>query len=88
MKTIILFLAIPLCSCVARTEFYRDGKKIAMFQGDMENAHLTIDGDKVRWSASKVDHSTATKAQGEAERGRIEALNTASAAAALSSILK
>jgi hypothetical protein len=70
---------------MARTEFYKDGKMIAGFQGDMEDINLTITGDTVRWSASKVDHSTATKTQADGMKGRIEA---AIGAASLIPILK
>lgn len=88
MKTIILFFSIIFCSCAAKTEFYRDGKKIAAFQGDMKNSSLTITDDTLRWSASSVDHSPATKAHGEAGRGRWEAINISAAAAALSALFQ
>lgn len=80
--------AIVLTGC-AQTVFYRDGKPIARFQGDMSGTEyaMTADG-AVTWKSSTVDHSTATLAQGEAAAGKIQAAGVAVAASGITRFLK
>lgn len=80
MKTLAIFSLI-LTGC-AQTTFYRDGHKIAAFQGDMANMEY-VDGD-IRWHAATVDHSAATRASAE----RIQHAGTAAAASGLTLFLK
>lgn len=81
MKIMLLFAIIALSSC-AQTTLYRNGQKIAAFQGDMTGVEYS-DGD-VRWKASTVDHSSATKASAS----RIQSAGIAVAASGLTTILK
>lgn len=67
----LVLLLLPAC---ASTTFYRDGLPIARFQGDMTGVEYS-DG-KVRWKAASVDHSTPTRARGEAA---VTALQSAAA---------
>ena len=86
MKTIaILCLCLCLASC-AQTVIYRDGQPIARFQGDMTGVDYQ-DGD-TRLRAATVDHSAATKAQGEAAAGKITAAGAAVAASGATLLLK
>jgi hypothetical protein len=79
------WLAPFLCltSCASTTFYDRaSGKKLANFDGDMEGVHFVAsESGAFEWSAAKVDHSTATKAQGEAAAGKINALGAAAATA-------
>jgi hypothetical protein len=83
-----LVIAIAMTGC-AQTTLYRDGRKIAVFQGDMTAVRfrLTAAGD-LTWQAARVDHSTATKAQGEAAAGKIGAAGAALAASGITYLLK
>ena len=72
-----VLLALVIIGCMtgcAHTTLYRDGRKLAVLQGDMTGVRfqLSAAGD-LAWQADKVDHSTATKAQGEAAAGKINA---------------
>lgn len=87
MKTLAL-IALLLPSC-AQTVLYRDGQKIAAFQGDMAGISYAMSSDgSVRWSAATVDHSTPTKAQGEAAAGKIQSTGAAIAASGITLLLK
>lgn len=76
----ILALLLWLTAC-ASTTLYRDGQKIASFQGDMVGLDYR-DGD-TRLRVDAVDHSSATKAYGESSVGRIQAAGAAVAGATL-----
>ncbi len=87
MKTLpLILLLLPLLPSCAQTVLYRDGQKIAAFQGDMKNV-VYVDGN-TRWSADSVDHSTATKAQGEAAAGKISAIGIAAATSGIMTLVK
>lgn len=78
-----------ICTGCAQTTLYRpNGRKLAVFQGDMSAVRfrLTAAGD-LTWQAARVDHSTATKAQGEAAEGKIAAIGTGIAASGLTYLL-
>lgn len=76
MKSLLIAAAL-LPSC-AQTVLYRDGEKIAAFQGDMAGVEYAMAADgSVRWKAAKVNHSAATLAQGQASAGRIQAAGAA-----------
>ncbi len=80
MKTLALLLALPLSNC-AHTVFYHEGKKVAQFEGDMTDFNYTRHADgSATWSGRSVSHSAATRAQGEAAAGKINALATAGVA--------
>ena len=87
-KLFILFATILMTSC-ATTRLYKDGKKIADFQGDMTGVEymMTSDGD-VYWKTTTTNHSTATLAQGEAAKSKIQAGGAALAASGLTLLLK
>lgn len=82
-----LVIAIVMTSC-AQTTLYRDGRKIAVFQGDMTavSFRLTAAGD-LTWQAARVDHSTATEAQGQAATAKIGAAGAALAASGITYLL-
>jgi hypothetical protein len=84
MKIPILAAAVALSGC-AQTVFYRDGKPIARFQGDMTGLeyHQKADGS-VTWKTATVDHSSATSASAE----RIKLAGSAVAASGLTLLLK
>lgn len=83
---ILAGMAIALLTgCAASTTLYRDGKRIAHFQGNMSEVIYT-DGD-TRLSASTVDHSTPTTAQGAARTSWISGL-TAGLTALLITVAK
>ncbi len=66
-------IAISAMSC-AQTTFYRDGKPVARFSGDMKNVAFQANADgSFEWTADNVDHSTPTRAYGEASQSRIAA---------------
>lgn len=77
-----LLLIAPIlgvASCATST-LYRDGQPIARFQGDMRGVDYQDGNTRLRVDA--VDHSSATRAGGEAAKGRIEAAAVAIAAGA------
>ena len=85
----VLVLLLYFCTSCARTTFYHEGRKIADFQGDMTKMDLTVTpAGSIRWHAASVDHSAATRAQGEATAGKINALGLAAASAATASFLR
>jgi len=83
MKSLLVILCGFAASC-AQTTFFRNGQKIAMFQGDMKDTdfYYSAAGDVI-WKSSTVDHSSATIAQGKAAEGKINAIATAGTAAYL-----
>lgn len=75
MKPLVLLLLI-LTSC-AKTDFFYQGQRVAHFEGDMERSHfsMTVNSGQCRieWDADKVDHSSATRANGAAVTSAIVA---------------
>lgn len=72
-----------MVSC-AQTTFYKDGKPIAKFQGDMTKMHLTIsEKGAIDWKGD-VSHSAATIAQAT----KITNAGTAIGAAGIMTLLK
>lgn len=64
--------AFVLGGC-AQTTFYREGKPLARFGGDMTAMKFRALSDGTfEWSGD-IDHSTPTKAYGIASKGRIVA---------------
>ena len=78
----LLLLALLLPSC-AHTDLYdpATGQRLARFEGDMTGMtyHRAADGS-VKLTGS-IDHSSATRAQGEAASSKLGAAGTAIAAA-------
>lgn len=82
-----LIIAIALTGC-ASTVLYRDGKRIARFDGDMTGTTYTHHADgSCQLVSETIDHSSATLAQGKAAEGKITALSTAVAASGLTYLL-
>jgi len=83
MKSLLILVSLMSVNC-AQTTFFRNGQKIAMFQGDMKDTdfYYSAAGDVI-WKSSTVDHSSATIAQGKAAEGKINAIATAGTAAYL-----
>ena len=81
MKIVLILICSLFLSCAHTTFYSPEGKKVAVFQGDMTNVEfsMTRQGDII-WLVSKVDHSTATKAQGEAASAKLTATGSALAA--------
>jgi hypothetical protein len=76
-------IAASLTSC-ASTDLYRDGKRIAHFDGDMTGLTYIHRADgSCQLTCQTVDHSTATLAQGKAAEGKIAAIGTGLAASGL-----
>lgn len=72
MRALVCLFLLVITSCT--TSFYKDGKKIASFAGDMADSCVEIsDSGAVRWTADKVSHSAATKAAGRAATSSITA---------------
>lgn len=86
MKTLAaLCLAFSAC---ASTTFYRDGKRIARFQGDMANMHFHMSPNgAIDWSGD-IDHSTATLAQGKAASDKIAAIGGAVAVSGIMALFR
>lgn len=54
-----------LSSC-ASTTFFRDGKPIVKFEGDMEGvAFHGLPTGEITWTAARISHSAATAAAGK-----------------------
>ena len=55
---ILLAIILSLSGCVSNT-LYRDGKPVAVIQGDCVNSKLTLkaNGD-ILWTADRIDNST------------------------------
>lgn len=84
-----ILLILSFATGCAQTRFYRNGEKVAVFQGDMRDTDLTIAADgTLRWRAATVNHSAATLAQGEAAKGKIQAAGIAVAASGLTALFK
>lgn len=65
-------IAYAMTGC-AQTTFYREGKPLARFGGDMTAMKFKAGPDgSFEWSGD-VDHSTPTKSYGIASKGRIVA---------------
>lgn len=85
MKLIVSLAILSLASC-AQTVLYRNGQPIARFQGDMTGLEFTDGSTSLK--AATVDHSTATKAQGEAAAGKFTAAGAAVAAAGITTLIR
>lgn len=87
MKALSLILAGCLSSC-AHTSFFRDGKEVARFEGDMRNMKFrSLSDGSFEWSGD-IDHSSATLAQGKAASDKITAAGAAAAASGIAILLK
>ena len=81
----LVAIAIAASSC-AQTAFYRDGKIIARFQGDMTKVQYS-DGP-MQFAAESVNHSKATTAGGNATSKGIIASGTAVATSGILTTIK
>lgn len=86
MKPLAAILALVLAGGAHTTLYGPDGRKLAEFQGDMQG--LRYSNGAVTLEADRLDHSTATKAQGEAASGKIASIGTAIAASGAVALLK
>jgi hypothetical protein len=85
---ILATLAVGFTGC-AQTALYKDGQRIATFQGDMTGTEYAMAADgSVKWKSATVNHSAATLAQGEAAKGKITAAGAAVATSGLTLLLK
>lgn len=84
----LLILALALLTGCAHTDFYRNGQRLAHFEGDMTGMSLRIGADgSVEWSGN-VNHSAATLAQGKAASDKLMALGAAVAASGVVAAVK
>ncbi len=75
MKFLPLILLLSSCTS---TTFFREGKPVARFQGDMHKIKFSMDKNgTLTWSADTVDHSTPTIAAGKTSAGNIAASGAA-----------
>lgn len=81
----VAFLVITSSGC-ASTSFYRDGKVIARFQGDMAN--VAYQDGKISFTATTVNHSKATIAGGNAASKGILSTGTAVATSGILPVIK
>jgi hypothetical protein len=71
-KLFAMLSALFFAGC-AQTTLYRDGKPVARFAGDMTGMTFKSGADgSFEWTGD-VDHSTPTRAYGEASQSRIAA---------------
>lgn len=64
MKHLLLSLLFTSC---AQTTFYRNGEKIASFQGNMKDVAFTYSAKgNLVWTSKEVNHSAPTLAGGRA----------------------
>ncbi len=83
-----LIIAVALSGC-ASTVLYRDGKRIARFDGDMTGVRYAHRADgSCELTGETIDHSSATLAQGQAASNKIAAAGVAVAASGLTYLLK
>jgi len=87
-QLLIILFAVFQLSC-ATTTLYRNGEKIAVFQGDMTGVEytMTADGD-VSWKTTTTTHSAATLAQGKAASDKIAAAGAAIAISGIPGLFK
>lgn len=79
--SILALLACFVFGACAQTTFYRNGQRVAHFQGDMRGMTFRSSSDgTIEWIATAVSHSTATRAGGSV-------VGTAGTAVAASGIL-
>lgn len=84
---ILITISLLLTAC-AHTDFYRDGKRVARFQGDMTGMTFRLYSDgSIAW-AGNINHSAPTLAQGKAASDKINALGAAGAGAVIMSLFK
>lgn len=81
---------IAAVSGCAQSRLYdRQGNRLASFQGDMTNVkYRSLADGSTEWSADTVDHSSATKAQGEAAAGKLSAGGAAIAVSGLTALFR
>lgn len=87
MKTLsTLILAVLVTSC-AHTDFYRNGQRVAHFEGDMTKMQFLMSpaGD-IQW-AGDINHSSATTAQKAGAQGIVTAAGAAVAISGLTALL-
>lgn len=85
--TLGLIIAVALSGC-ASTVLYRDGKRIARFDGDMTGVRYIQHADgSCELTGETIDHSSATLAQGQAASNKIAAAGVAVAASGLTYLL-
>ena len=86
---VAMCILVVFSSCASTKLYNQQGQRIAAFQGDMTGVEYTMAADgSVRWRSATVDHSSATKAGGEASQNRIQSAGTAVAASGLTLLLK
>lgn len=87
-RALLISCSLGFASC-AHTTLYRDGRKVAVFQGDMQESEFTIAADgSIRWKVKKAEYSTATLAQGKAAADKFTAAGLALAASEVLSFFK
>ena len=84
----ILAIVVILCVSCAQTTIYHDGRRVANFQGDMTGMRFIRNADGSCELSGDFDHSTATKAQGEAAAGKLAAAGTAVATAGIMTLIQ
>jgi hypothetical protein len=88
LRALLIACSLGVASC-AHTTLYRDGRKVAVFQGDMQESEFVIAADgAIYWKARNVEYSTATLAQGKAAADKFAAAGLALAASEVLAIFK
>ena len=88
MKWLPVILCALVTSC-ATTTFYRGGKPVAAFQGDMTGMEFAMDAKgAIRWTARHVDHATPTRAHGDVTTNNITAGGFAVATSGITKFLQ
>lgn len=82
----LLLLSILLTAC-AHTDFYRNGQRIAHFEGDMGPMSFSVAKDGTMTWSGTVSHSAATTAQGQAAANKITAIGAAAAAVGIAALI-
>ena len=77
MNSLALFMLVLALAGCAKTEFFYQGQKVAVFQGDMARSNFTMTitdrGVVIGWGVEAVSHSEATRAQGDSAAAKIGA---------------
>ena len=85
---LLLVIVVSFTGC-ASTVLYRDGKRIARFDGDMTGVRYVHRADgSCELTGETIDHSSATLAQGQAASQKIAAAGVAVAASGLTYLMK
>lgn len=88
-KTLFALLSCLVFVGCAQTTFYRNGQRVAHFQGDMRGMTFRASPDgTIEWTAVDVNHSAATLAQGKAASDKISAAGAAIGAAGIMALFK